>query len=299
MKRILKKILPFKLIQILRQAREAIQSNRIPAIPPERKIILIYQMGKVGSSSLQRSLQQLKLNANIYHVHALEPNSIRDMKRNAKKNFPKSVFRNLRRSFLKIYSDAKVAKMVSYYLKRDRKFFIVSLVREPVARNISAFFQIADRRFVDFHDRVQEGSLGVDELMSVFLEKHDHEWPLIWFDKEMKWAFDIDVFLSDFPKSKGYKIYKNEKAELLLIKFEKLTECAGEAFYEFLGIRDFTLCCENVSENKRYSNIYQDFKTNSRLPLHYINRMYDSKLVTHFYTTEEIHTFRDKWKKTS
>jgi hypothetical protein len=63
---------------------------------------------------------------------------------------------------------------------------------------------------------------------------------LNWFDNEPKTVFGIDVFSSSFLLDKGHKIYNGNNSDMLLIKLEKLDECAKEAF--------------NVFWRKRYKN---------------------------------------------
>ena len=46
-------------------------------IKNNNEIILIYQMGKVGSKSIEKSLRYLNLKIPIYHLHFLSPNRVR------------------------------------------------------------------------------------------------------------------------------------------------------------------------------------------------------------------------------
>ena len=130
----------------------------------------------------------------------------------------------------------------------------------------------------------------------ISLAKVNHDSPLTFFDRELKIVFDIDVFASNFPKSKGYKIYEGEKADLLLIRLEDLNRCARDAFEDFLNIDKFTLESVNIGSQKKYALIYQKLKESIRLPDAYIDRMYQSKYMHHFYTTQEIQKFETKWR---
>jgi hypothetical protein len=104
------------------------------------------------------------------------------------------------------------------------------------------------------------------------------------------------VFSSDFPKSKGYKIYEGDKVDILLIRLENLNQCAREAFKDFLNIDNFTLINTNIGSEKDYAPIYKKFRDAIALPDSYIDEMYNSKYARHFYTEAEINKFRARWR---
>ncbi|MFX0092698.1 MAG: putative capsular polysaccharide synthesis family protein [Candidatus Hodarchaeota archaeon] len=172
-----------------------------------------------------------------------------------------------------------------------KKWKIITAVREPVARNISAFFQ----------NQVQYkhmGKMTLKNLLDLFLAENWNYNVLNWFDRELKQVFGIDVYSEPFPTTKGYKIYKvKDQPDLLLLRLENLDNCAQAAFQEFLNIEQFTLAPENIARNKFYYPIYRKFTTSKILPRAYIEKMYTSRLAKHFYTEDELNTFRKKWLK--
>jgi hypothetical protein len=111
----------------------------------------------------------------------------------------------------------------------------------------------------------------------------------------MKSVFDIDVFNCDFPKSKGYKVYRANHADLLLMRLEDMNARISEAFKAFLDIDSFTLLDSNVSSQKDYRRVYQEFINSIILPDAYIEKMYNSKYARHFYSNEELNEFKKKW----
>jgi hypothetical protein len=181
---------------------------------------------------------------------------------------------------------------------KGKKWKIITLVRDPIARNISSFFQLIDDEY-EFDYRKKARSMSTDELVEeliqFFLERHDHDVPLTWYDVELKPIFAIDVFATEFPKSRGYQIYHGENADVLLIRLEDLDRCAAVALKEFLGIESFKLMNTNISTDKYYADAYREFIRKVHLPPDYIDRMYTSKFVRHFYSDEEIDLFRARW----
>ena len=51
----------------------------------------------------------------------------------------------------------------------------------------------------------------------------------------------------------------------------------------------------NVGSAKVYAPLYKEFKNSIVLPESYVDRMYTSKYMRHFYSEEEIARFREKW----
>jgi hypothetical protein len=144
--------------------------------------------------------------------------------------------------------------------------------------------------------------IGVDEmdkLANLFMKisnKHAHDdQSLTFFDREFKTVLGFDVFSSEFPISKGYNIYRENLADILLIRLENLNECYQQAFKEFLDMDVFSLSKSNVGREKSYASLYKMFKKSVVLPDTFIDEMYSSKHARHFYSAEEICLFREKW----
>ena len=119
-----------------------------------------------------------------------------------------------------------------------------------------------------------------------------------WFDNQLKPIWGIDIYSSPFSKEKGYQIYRQTpKVNLMIIRLEDLNTVAKDAFYDFLGIRDFTIIKTNIGAEKAYSDLYKKFKS-LPLPLNAVNEAYNSRYAYHFYTDQEINAFRNKWNLT-
>ena len=234
--------------------------------------ILIYSTGKVGSSTITRTLRKYKFL--VYHVHQLRFEQM-------------YTSRNQRLD----YWYARYLRKKLIQTSNPKKWKIVTFVREPVGRNVSLFFQLW------FNNHIFKKHV-IEKTRDFFsnLKNPYHNLYVNWFDTELKFIFGIDVYSVDFNKSKGYKIYKGKgHPDLLLIRQENITGCATEAFKEFLGIENFTLQNTNLTKKKSYGKLYQKFKSSNILPKSYIEKMYASKYTQHFYTKKEVNTFKKKW----
>lgn len=263
------------------RAALAWQLRRAKVFPP----ILIYQMGKVGSKAVEDSLAMAKLQNPLLHVHVLSEEGIRrgELSRRSEILGDAECWRNI---FLRnIVSDAS----------SPIKWKVITLVREPVARNASAFFENRDLWSDLLFAEAQKAGGGVDAHIAEFLGAFDHDRPLDWFDMEINRILDIDVYKVSFPQKDGYQIIRNNRIELLVLKLESLNKAFAPAMKEFLEIDNLELAKSNVAASKEYKTIYSDFLENLKLPDSYVEKMYSSKYARHFYTESELSRFHARW----
>ena len=214
---------------------------------------------------------------------------------------------------------------------------MVTLTRETVGRNVSNFFELVEvelldapgaretnpgyqqglvataalgqhyrvRSDPDFYDfEIKVNTEDLSPLLDAFLRYPDHNEPLKFFKEEIEGVLGIDVYEKPFLPSDeasagnaGYTIYRTNWVDLLLIRMEDLNRCANQAFSEFLGIPELPLINENVASDKAYASLYQTFKDSVQLPESYIDQMYDTQYMRHFYSASEIAAFRNRWIK--
>lgn len=266
-----------------------------PSGPP----IVVHNMAKVGSKTIVASIRAREPSSEVFQTHLLTPEGL------------EAAERKMERLPGRFWEHLDESRRLSRRIRLDSgatKWRVISLVRDPVARDVSYFFQCLNLLCPRAEGDSAAGRLTVQDLIKLFLENLDESSPihfvpspLRWFEAEMAPVFGIDVFSEPFPRERGYKIIRAARADLLLLRLESLRFCAPQAFEEFLAIPDFTLVNANTAAHKRrskktgYYRLYEAFRREVRMPGIYLDRHYRSKLVRHFYTEEEIRTFRDRW----
>jgi len=129
----------------------------------DKETVLIYQMGKVGSSSIYQSLGKSK-RFKPYHIHTLNLESINKIKKRSK------------HKGLKIEKHITDSEFIlnKYFTNEtlQKKLKIITLVREPISRNIAAYFQNLDVYHSDnelFQQSylINEDTLGFCQSLSV------------------------------------------------------------------------------------------------------------------------------------
>lgn len=239
--------------------------------------VFIYQMGKVGSTSLENSIK------NGIHIHSFyEGNTTCKVRNEGLKKFglihyilqiEQSVFEfSLRRAFRK---------------RKSTK--IITLIRDPFDRNLSMFFHDLDAYLFSAHTNclntrtrpIPTRNQSQQLLKQVYEEEFDHNYVVDWFDMEFKRMTGIDIYKYPFNKSLGYSRFSCDETSILCIASESLSNLE-DVISEFLG-QTVNLSVENRGEDKWYSSVYTAFRENYRLPMSIEEKILQSKFYRHFF----------------
>jgi len=226
--------------------------------------VLVYQMGKVGSSSVTHSLSR-QYPGVVLQAHYFKPN----------------------------HKDWRVRRLYHWVMSGANPLYIISLTREPIGRNVSAFFQnFQNHTGVPYH----KSNFSLEELKAIFLSRFADGRPIRWFDKNIKENFGIDVYASSFPKC-GYATYYHKKNRLLVMRSEINDNEKAKVISGFLGLSDFQLFSRNIGADKEYASTYMDFTRNVKFPSGYIDKMCKSKYFNYFYEQDVVIEVRKRWSE--
>jgi len=243
------------------------------------KPILIYQMGKVGSAAIRDSLT--KHGIENYQVHYLQENTVTKLK-NRHVEIGMKIPPHLLRSEI----------ILEQKLLDTSGFKIISLLRDPVARNLSAFFQNIDSFFPNGSYKQKTS----EELIDTFMKKYSHNVSINWFESEFKQTLGLDICDFDIDTSAGVYFFEKNGIDILLMKVESKDENKTAALIKFLDYDDdFELLKTNVGEDKSYAEQYKEFKKMIKIPTEYLDKMYNSRLITSFYSENDIEKMKNKW----
>ena len=291
-KKFLKMIIPLKIRLVIRNVIE--KFNLMIAykkLSNSRNVIIVYQMGKVGSSSIYKMLKNKKLVAPVFQVHFLSNKGIE----------------NTEKYFQGLYKPKKGALEINKMLCKElaksfnkKNWKIISLVRDPIARAISDFFQNVESYYPELIKK--NGALDLtltnrhlQKLFDEFDEKMDYA--SNWFDKELNTVFNIDIYSYPFNKTEGFGIIKNGSVEVLLFTLEKLNDCYQNAIFDLIGVSGMRLVNVNIGAKKKFADSYKYIKQNLRLPNQVCKKIYSTKSAKHFYSEKKINEFIEKWSE--
>lgn len=257
---------------------------RLAAGSGDGRPVLIWQMGKVGSMTVDTTLRKSSLDAPIFHVHELSDELLRssELYRRDLQNHTRTYMRNL---------------AIRTELERARTGWrVISLVRDPLARNVSAFFQNLDVYIGRKSRRILEDHADpVGLLHATFVHEYDHERPVRWFDHEMKGVLGVDVFRDGFNKEAGTSSYISGEHRILVLRMEDLQRVLPTSLEQFLGIQSVSVLSANTGEAKWYAPYYHQLKAQARIPKSLIDETYDSVYARTFYSDDELAIMRSRW----
>jgi hypothetical protein len=233
-------------------------------------------MGKVGTSTVRKSLKQLGYTA--IHTHYVSEEKVDYIVDHRQR-------KNLRPN-PKVEKNAQLSRRA---LESTDKPLVISAVREPIARNISAYFQNIDASLDSKLDK------EVDELIEQFMLNYPHTLPLVWFDDEFSDVLGVNVYDHPFPHADGWQLIESDSHKILLLKTESSSAQKIEGLEYALQTDGLRLTSMNIGEDKFYADKYREFKENIRLPAEYLEKMYGSKYAQHFYSQDELVSFRKNW----
>ncbi|MGY4688464.1 putative capsular polysaccharide synthesis family protein [Salibacterium sp. K-3] len=256
----------------------------------KNNVVIVYQMGKVGSSSIETALEASEYE--VEHIHSFHSPMTFEMFKNFRSvKYHLPIKTRLRKRFTGLIKK-RVFKL------RRKKTKIITLFREPISRNISMYFQDIHIPIFEagkYLDNRNEKYVGTNALRELFLEKFNHDYGIRWFDEEFKKAVGIDPYSIPYDKEKGIGFFENKHFKILLLKLENIDQLQSE-IQQFLEIDNFSFNETNRGEKKWYSLLYKQFRSNLNLSNDYIQTLYTSKYMKHFYTSSEIEEFKSKWQ---
>lgn len=250
--------------------------------------VLVYQNGKVGSSTVSDSLR----NAGVDNEHIHRFFYKRDIVGELILGKEKLEFIE-NSNYFGLHSPEFV-KCIKGEMK-CKKF--ITMVREPIAVDLSTVFHWIGTGTADFYfaDQLKKGRSFLQAVTELMVKLQNRLF--YWFEEELNELCGINIWEYPFDKQKGYSVISKDEMEILIIKVEKLFQMT-EVIRDFVDSSKFQIQNTNRGSEKEYSNLYKEVKRKLRLPKEYLDLYYnDNFYMNYFYTKKEQREFLNKWTK--
>lgn len=264
---------------ILRKIKKAAKiALSFPSYIQQRNnIILVYTMGKVGSSTMYNTLKKHLPFTDIFHVHFLSTNWLEKILPEKPQMFHRNINKGMH--VLNHLSD-----------NEQKRIKIISLVRDPFGRVVSDLFENWEAYFPNKPPNETKN----DEILEK-LKTSNLDYVLNWFETEFKNFTNFDVYHTPFDYQRGYTIYQNQDFDFICFQLEKLNSCYNSALKEFLKIDVPELLNANVTRNKNTGDLAGQIKQLYTPQEELLSHVYSSKFMTHFYSPTQIKNFKNRW----
>lgn len=218
----------------------------------------VFQMGKVGSHTISRGLQDAGYDGKIIHLHWVT-------------------------DLVHGYPSNRLPYSRILVHERERPVKVISGAREIVSWAISGQFQYQGGALINVRDAVAM----IEERFWGACQDG-----LRWFDH--RYFCDLDVYASPFDHASGFTRIEHGGIDLLIYRQEDLSRL-GPTFASFLDLPEFAIGADNVGSGKRYATLYREIVRRFRLPGNLLSTLYDSPFMRHFYSDDERQRAYDRW----
>jgi hypothetical protein len=180
-----------------------------------------------------------------------------------------------------------------------RQIIVLTLTRELLGRAVSGFFQnmsnprnsqyLGEPKFVQ--------RLSPEQLVAAFRARQDwylDRLLLPWFD-EFSRTIDFDIYSSSFPHDSGGGMALDAGGRTVaVVRLEDLGR-AENFLADLCELPHLDLTPRNVAEQKPIAAQYRAFCSAFEPTRAELDRYYGSRMMRHFYSSDEIVQFARKW----
>ena len=234
---------------------------------PRPKSAIVYTMGKVGSDGIAKALETAGLPT--YHIHTLDRERLIQRTLNAVEDnrFP----------------PGHVLASMMILRRAPAEPFYISCVRDPVARNLSAFFQ-------NLSNYGLNASSEPERCASVFASRYKHQTATRWFDQEF--CERLKFSLSDLAFDVQSKFVRRSNWAIFRIDCEVTETVLSDVFGAPITVKR-----RNETGVKAEGALYSATRKILRLDKRLLDELLDSEYSRVFWTDAERREMRLRWQK--
>lgn len=259
-------------------ARKYRSSKLRRQIEESKPLVLILQMGKVGSSSIVSHIRNARLDCNLLHAHYLD--ALRTPKEHGDPVGSALLFPTAADLGL-------LMPAIRERISNGRPLKIITAVRNPLIRLKSAFLQNIESYLVGKHAYGLRWPAPVrltDEQLCELIREFELDFQLEWFERELEPLTGINVYSRQFPSERGYDIFESSSTSVFLYQFEKLSDLhVNMALNQWLGVTPQDRRLPHVNESPARLKATRIQLSRVGLPSETEAKIRSSGLMRHFY----------------
>lgn len=248
----------------------------------------VYTQGKVGSKSVVAAIRRMfseYADLRVWDYRRSSPSGVAEH-RAVQGNRPRL-----------LSDDDEISQFLVDHPTRALR--MTTIVREPIAINLSSFFYNFGPRNPD----INLNDLTDEEIIHRLLAGESFSSPsfhLDWFDIEVKAMTGVDIYSqASFPQTPGYEAYSGDKdgrhTDLLAFRLEDIDIVGSTALATFYDTPPVVIGRVNAADEQAYAGRYAAFKRDACFPVDWIEWQLNSRYARFFYSHDERMAFAQRW----
>ena len=193
----------------------------------------------------------------------------------------------------------------------DKQRILIEFINEVIRFFDQSVPEIEGNIIQIFDQRVQKTEGNIIQKLAALLDKDSAGYtraseilvkhcimlvrPLIWFEQHFDPVMGTHFQKMYFAKDLGYSTFKKDRMDILIIRFEDLAKIGPKVIGDFLGIEDFEMERDNISEKKEVGAIISSSIRHLNFSREFLDKIYNSSYCSKFYTEKHIDDFKKRY----
>ncbi len=179
-------------------------------------------------------------------------------------------------------------------LNSDRPLRIVSVVRDPIAFNLSNYTYFGRAYWMRTFWRSAPW-IDTQQILRHFLETFPHESSSLWWQHEFARSTGINPVTEGFDTTRGAQRYQRGRFDCLVLRADLEDRLKHAALCEWTGREVSSIERENPNDGQAAPGVYARLKQAIRNEHSYLDRMLDLPAVHAFYSKAQRDALRAAW----
>jgi Putative capsular polysaccharide synthesis protein len=257
-----------------------------------RQVVLIYQMPKIGSQTIEATLRRYAVPWPILRFHYLSPAFASTLRHGLTSPQADPAWKqNAQLQLNSLREKARAMRwrrLLCFCGFKLPKLYVITGVRELIGLVLASIFE----NYAYFAPKIEE--MTVEKCRNALMHPKTFKTLRDWFDLELKPFTGVNVFRNPFPYEHGYAIYENRFARVLVYRFESMNQLP-KLLSQFLHLEIPALVNSNLGDSKQYADQYRSVRDQLSLPAEFVTELYDTRMMRHFYSGAERGQYLAKW----
>jgi hypothetical protein len=272
-----------------------------------REIVLIYQMGKVASQTIEWAVRALRPGARVVRTHFLALDRYEALLPDDASDMPDAMRASIRcqqdeaRAFLDVLARGAY----------DRPLRVITGCREPVSQCVAGCFQNIASLLPDYKRLApSDCAAQMRELLIAAWKRQRQGLPATtgrerffeiilplatsWFDVEMRGVLGMDIYGQRYVPGTAL-VVRGGECDLMCYRVEDGAAAMLDGLERLFDAPVPALINHNIAAEKDYRSAYAVFRAAAALPAAFLDERYDSRYAGHFYGADERRDFRKAW----